>query len=162
MIGDAEFLAMAYDIASRSPDPSNQNGAVIVIDQRPIFRDCNRFPTNFKFDESFLTDRDKKLQYIEHAERTTVFGAAKCGISTHGAIMYCPWFACMECARAIIFSGIAEVVGHAERMVTTPERWRESVEKALKYLDENNVRVRFASDKIGGPQIRVNGELWQP
>src|SRR5262249_56725590 len=115
-----------------------------------------------KWDESFLRDRDKQLRYSEHAARTAVYGAAKRGVSTRGATLFCPWLACMDCARAILFGGITEVVGHAERMATTPGRWKANVEEALVYLQDNKVRVRFHRGPVGGPPILVNGERSRP
>jgi hypothetical protein len=53
-----------------------------------------------------------------------VDGAAGRGVSTHGATLYGPWFACRECARATIFGGIKEVVGHAERMAGAEQSGR--------------------------------------
>src|SRR4051812_27458885 len=96
---DRAYLQLAYEAAAKSPDPSNQNGAVLVAantGQRCI--DYNRFPTDFPFDPTHLSDRDKKIRYIEHAERTVIYQAASLGVMTHGATLYCPWFACMECA----------------------------------------------------------------
>lgn len=44
-----------------------------------------------------------------HAEANAVYFAARNGISTQGAIMYCTTEPCVKCAEAIIQSGISEV-----------------------------------------------------
>jgi deoxycytidylate deaminase len=160
---DRKFLTLAYWKATSSPDPSNQNGAVLVIDGKAVYSDCNRFPTNFAWDESYLTDRDKKIKHIGHAESNTILGAGRLGIATVGATLYCPWAACREqCAIPIIMSGIRELVVHAERQDTTPERWKASVADALKYIADCGVIVRAYRGPIDGPTIKVNGEDWRP
>jgi dCMP deaminase len=159
---EKDLLRFAYHLAGRSPDPSNQNGAVLARDGQVLIGGYNRFPEKFRHDSSHLTDRDRKYKYIEHAERSVLYAAASNGIWVGGATMYCPWSACMECARAIIFAGIAELVVHTPRMETTPERWKVSVEEALRYLADCAVRVRYFDEPIGGNKIIVNGEPWQP
>lgn len=162
MTADTYLLRLAYEEAAKSPDPSNQNGAVLAVHFKPLVRDFNRFPHGFKWDESFLADRDRKLKYIEHAERNVIYTAAKCGSLVYGTTLYCPWFACMGCARAIIQAGVLEVVGHAQRMAMTPPRWKADVDEALQYLRDCSIRLRFHDGPVGGPVITVNGEPWQP
>jgi deoxycytidylate deaminase len=161
-VTNKDSLRFAYHLARRSPDPSNQNGAVLARDGQVLIGGYNRFPEKFCYDETHLTDRVKKYRYVEHAERYVRYAAAANGIWVGGATMYCPWSACMECARAIIFSEVAEVVVHTPRMETTPKRWKASVDEALQYLDDCGVRVRYFDGPVGGNKIIVNGEPWQP
>lgn len=45
-----------------------------------------------------------------HAEANSVYFAARNGVSTQNAIMYCTTEPCVKCAEAIIQSGISKVV----------------------------------------------------
>ena len=77
--------------------------------------------------------------------------------------MYCPWFACTDCARAIIQSGISAVVGHKEFYEHTNERWTESTNIGMDMLKEAKVLTRLWSGKIGNNMsIRVNGDQFHP
>src|SRR5690349_19719109 len=130
------FLRKAYFEAKYSPDPSTQNGAIIVARNDIIASGYNTFPNGVKFyDERW--ERPGKYQYVEHAERNAIFDAARQGHSTEGAIMYCPWFACTDCARAIIQSGISVVIGHAAPIHDKgSDAWKESIKVAYQMFDE--------------------------
>ncbi len=90
-----------------------------------------------------------KYQYIEHAERLCMYRAARNGLKTEGGILYCPWYACVDCARAIICSGIKECVGLRSVMERTPERWLESVTLAEGMLKEAGVTCTYYEEKLG-------------
>ena len=156
-----DILRQCYDVAKRSPDKSNQNGAALVSPIRYdlILLGWNRFPIGFDVD---VNDRSEKLFYIEHAERDVLFRAAKSGISTVGRVLVCPWAACGDCARAIIFSGIQRLIVHKQRMEMTPDRWKANVEKAGRYMIDCGVEIEYFDGKVGGGPILVNGELWYP
>ena len=63
--------------------------------------------------ESLMTDamyeRPEKYDWIEHAERNAIFSSADRCISLRGSHMHLPGFPCVECARAIVQSGIAKL-----------------------------------------------------
>ena len=158
-VTEIEGLKSAYREAKKSPDQSNQNGAVLVGGGYTFLRDCNRFPYGFKGN---VQDREEKLFYIQHAERAVILQAAARGLATKGLTLVCPWFACGDCAKAIIFAGIKRVVGHKRRMEMTPTRWKANVEKALEYLNDNGIELEFYDGELGCEPIIVNGELWQP
>ena len=84
---------------------------------------------------------------MEHAERAAIYKAAACGVPTAGATMYAPWFACPECARAIISAGIHEVVGLMA--FPTPERWFSKLQTGYAMLDSAGVGTRFLSGEVG-------------
>lgn len=158
-----EHLRICYDWATFSPDPSNQNAAMILDPTgNEIAVACNEFPYGIVVTPEHLTNRDKKLFYIEHAERGAVYKAAREYGQTRGLTMVCPWFACSDCARAIILSGIKHVIGHKQRMAMTPERWKANVDESLVMLKDCGVTTEFYDGVLGCNPIIVNGQSWQP
>ena len=158
------YLRHAYEEAmSKSHDKHTQVGAILVHDTMGIVSSgANRICNNIEIDDSKLEYPDKKT-YMEHAERNAIFLAAERGASTKGLVMYCPWFSCLECSRAIIQSGIRRVVGHKQIHDITPERWKESIEKGHGLLREAGVEMEMWSGKIGnGIEIMFNGKPFQP
>ena len=116
----------AQEAAAGSHDMHTQNGAILV--PRAAAYVCvgvNKVPAGIWASPDRLA-RPAKYEYIEHAERMAIYQAARVGTPTRGATLYCPWFACMDCARAIIVAGITEVVGHVRPRAATPERWTSS------------------------------------
>lgn len=172
MLTAEDYLVMAYEEATKSPDPSTQNGAVIPIQwegshadgrqEDHIIKDCNRLPNGVKGElERF--QRPTKYSYVEHAERNVIYRAAKEGWCLEGLTMYVPWFACADCARAIIQSGITKVVGHQLMLDKTPIHWKESIEIAFKMLEESGVEMEFVQESLPeSPEILFNGEMWKP
>lgn len=155
-----QYLLMAYREATNSPDLSTQNGAVILSGDVTI-ADCNRFPDLVKhLPERF--ERPLKYEFIEHAERNAIYRCARLGVPTAGATMFVPWFACSDCARAIIQAGISHVVGHQRMADEAPERWKDSIANAMTMLQEAGVKMTMIPDVLNGPKILFNGKLWTP
>jgi deoxycytidylate deaminase len=164
----AEHLINAYKMASKSPDLSNQNGAVLIDDNfKEISNGNNNFFEKYIINsgqkpEDLVKNRDIKLFYIEHAERSTIFNAVKNNINPVGKVLICPWFACDSCARAIIGCGISKVIGHQQRMNMTPERWKASVDAGLDMLRKCDVEIEFYDGDLNMDfYIKVNGENWK-
>jgi dCMP deaminase len=157
-----DYLRLAYlAAADLSSDPSTQNGAVIVRDGRVLCRAANQFPAGV----AALPERwhrPLKYAFVEHAERNVIYVAAREGIATAGATLFCPWYACTDCARAIIQSGIAEVVGHQLLVDLTYDRWRDTIGVALAMLREAGVRTRHVTGAVGGVRIRFDGREIDP
>ncbi len=158
---DSEYLLRAYEEAAASPDPSTQNGAVVVSSEGGFVAACNGFPRGVSVSNERLA-RPEKYDYMEHAERNVIYACAKYGYCTEDATMYAPWFACVDCARAIIQAGIVRVVGHQRMADETPDRWKDTIATALAMLEEAGVEVAMVDGKLGGPRIRFNGEWWEP
>lgn len=157
MRDDIEHLREVYRFASAaSDDPDTQNGALIITrDGRHVFG-ANTIPAGVSLKGSRLV-RPEKYLWIEHAERDAIFSAARDGRPLRGAVMYCPWYACPDCARAIIQSGIREVVGHDKPFSMTPPRWKDLIAKAKVMLFEAGVAMRVVSGDIG-VAIRFDGK----
>lgn len=160
-----DFLEMAYRYAwDYSDDPMTKTGAVIIepLTYKIIAMGANHFPVGLNPSEEQTRDRDWKLKHIIHAEPAAIFDAARKGDDTFKATMYMPWVPCTECAKAIIDSGISNLVGHKQMIMKTPERWRGSTEYALELLRMCRVGLYMYDGKIGGVQSLFNGEVWEP
>lgn len=147
---DIDWLRLAFTDAARySDDPHTQNGAVIVpTPGNEAWSVANHIPAKLQVTSERL-ERPAKYRYIEHAERAAIFVAARMGTPTEGATLYCCWFACPECARAIIISGVREVVGHVLPRTLTPERWEADVALGESMLREAGVSMRWLADPVG-------------
>jgi dCMP deaminase len=157
-LNDLDYLDMAYSIAQQSQDPSTQNGALVVWEGIVIGSGANNFPRGVVSTEERWV-RPAKYSWVEHAERNAIFDAAKHGRSTQNATMYCPWFACTDCARAIIQAGIIEVVGHATPLHDTgSQSWKDSIAIAYQMFDEAGVHYRFVEGDFQ-QKIRFNEQV---
>jgi dCMP deaminase len=156
----------AYLLAQDSPDPSTQNGAVLVSfgpngEATIIGKACNTFPRGVQSTIERL-ERPLKYQFVEHAERGAIYDAAQHGYCTEGTTMFVPWYACSDCARAIICAGIKKVVGHKPMMEQTPQHWKESIANAFTMFQEAGVITEFYEGKVGDIQTLFNGQVWRP
>jgi len=139
-----------------STDNSTKNCAIIVNDNKIISIGVNEFPFNVK-ETKERWQKPKKYSYVEHAERNAIYNAAKHGRIINNSTMFCPWYACDNCARAIIQSGIKRVVGLKSLKDKTYNQWKESVDLALEMLSEADVITDFIDFKLG-INLRFNNE----
>src|SRR5690242_7044614 len=108
---DQRFMELAKLIATWSKDRSTKVGCVVVgTDNEVRSIGFNGFPRGVDDDVEERHERPAKYAWTEHAERNAIYSAVRVGISLKGCTMYLPWFPCMDCARALIQSGIAELV----------------------------------------------------
>lgn len=73
-----------------------------------------------------------------HAEQNAIVQAARCGVSTEGAVLYCKMTPCYTCAKMIINAGIERVV--AAKDYHASKRSKEVFEEAgvvFELIDDN-------------------------
>ena len=108
--------------ARRSKDPSTQVGACIVNNRNKIMSvGYNGFPLGCN-DDCFPWDRsgdeyETKYPYVCHAELNAILNNG--GSSLEGCKIYVALFPCNECAKAIIQSGIKEVIYLSDKYADT-------------------------------------------
>ena len=106
------FMGIALLSAERSKDSGTQVGSCIVSRNHKILSlGYNGMPTGC-LDDAMPWARegdalDTKYMYVCHAELNAILNAAK---DLNGAILYTTLFPCNECAKAIIQSGISEII----------------------------------------------------
>lgn len=119
---DEYFMGIALLSAMRSKDPSTQVGACIVnSDNRILSVGYNGMPRCCSDDE-FPWDKNEdalnsKYLYVCHAELNAILNCAVG--SVRDCIVYTTLFPCNECAKAIIQSGIKEVVYMSDKYANT-------------------------------------------
>lgn len=140
---DKRFLDLAAHIAQWSKDPSTKVGYVVVGPDREIrSTGFNGFPRGIADSPERLTDRERKYQYICHAEENAVMHAARIGLALKGCTAYGTWPPCTRCARFLVQAGIARVV--YPELTSMPGRWTADCLAGKGILDEAGVRVDLA------------------
>ena len=121
---DEYFMGVALLASMRSKDPNTQVGACIVDENNRILSTgYNGFPQRCSDDE-FPWDREgsdqncTKYPFVVHAELNAILNAG--GRPLAGSRIYVALFPCNECAKAIIQSGIREIVYLSDKYATTP------------------------------------------
>lgn len=110
---DEYFMGVALLSSRRSKDPNTQVGACIVNDKNKIVgAGYNGLPMGCDDDE-FPWDKQgdflqTKYPYICHAELNAILN--NIGMDLKGCKIYTVLFPCNECSKAIIQSGISEVI----------------------------------------------------
>ena len=110
---DEYFMGIASLSALRSKDPNTKVGACIVDDDMKVVSiGYNGMPKGL--DESQLSwnkgeGLDSKYLYVCHAEMNAILNTRN-GSALKGCTLYVTLFPCENCAKAIIQSGIKEVV----------------------------------------------------
>lgn len=118
---DEYFMGVALLASCRSKDPNTQVGACIVSPENIILSTgYNGFPVGCSDDE-YPWEREgeqTKYPYVVHAELNAILNAS--GKSLRNARLYVDLFPCNECAKAIIQSGIREVIYLSDKYAETP------------------------------------------
>ena len=110
---DEYFMGIAALSAKRSKDPSTQVGACIVdAENKVVSIGYNGMPR--LVDESELSwnhgeGLDSKYLYVCHAEFNAILNTRN-GAALNGCKIYVTLFPCNECSKAIIQTGIKEII----------------------------------------------------
>ena len=133
------WLELTDLVASWSKDKSTKVGCVIVDDRNVVLSlGWNGLPRGLKDNIPERDERPEKYFWYEHAERNAIHNAAATGRSLEGSTLYCNLFPCADCARAIIQSGIKQVVISSN---TLPEKWLDSAIVSEAMFEEAGVEV---------------------
>ena len=137
---DEYFMGISLLSAQRSKDSHTQVGACIVSQDNKILSvGYNGMPTGCSDDEmpwdrngEFL---DTKYPFVCHAELNAILNHA--AGSLQNAKIYVSLFPCNECAKAIIQSGIKEVVYWEDKYAVT-----DGVKASKKMFELTGVKIR--------------------
>ena len=149
---DDYFMSVALLSGKRSKDPSTQVGACIV-NRNNIIESIgyNGLPKGCSDDE-FSWEKEgetlnTKYPFVVHAELNAILNAK--GKDLSGCKIYVALFPCNECAKAIIQSGISEVVYLSDKYADTDsvkasKRMFKCAEVALNQLIPTHEKIELS------------------
>ena len=144
---DEYFMGVAKLAARRSKDPNTQVGACIVSPENIIISTgYNGMPKGCSDDE-FPWGREgaeTKYPYVVHAELNAILNAN--GRDLRGSRVYVALFPCNECAKAIIQSGVKEVVYLSDKYAGSAENL--ASKRMLDAAGVKYTRLRAATKQI--------------
>jgi len=135
---DQYFMGVAKLSAFRSKDPNTQVGACIVTPENKIVGvGYNGLPwgcedNDFPWDNREGNMYDTKYAYVVHAELNAILNSIQ---KLQGCRIYVSLFPCHECVKAIIQSGIQEIIYEDDKYNDTP-----SDKAAKRMLDAAHVK----------------------
>ena len=148
---DEYFMGIALLSSMRSKDPNTKVGACIVDENHKVVSiGYNGMPCGC--DESKLSwnrgeGLDSKYLYVCHAEFNAILNTRNGTSALSGCTVYVTLFPCNECTKAIIQTGIKEVVYLSNKYEHTTE-----TQASLRMLLLAGVKIRQYEGRI--PEIK--------
>lgn len=137
---DEYFMGVAMLSAMRSKDSNTQVGACIVSSENKIISvGYNGMPTGCD-DDDMPWEREgdtleTKYPFVCHAELNAILNRQ--AVSLNGSRIYVTLFPCNECAKAIIQSGIKEVIYFDNKYADSS-----GVKASIKMFEKTGVKYR--------------------
>jgi len=138
---DEYFMGIALLSAMRSKDSNSQVGACIVSPENKILSlGYNGMPIGCADDDmpwgrESTDPLNTKYMYVCHAELNAILNNAHGNLK--GSRLYVTLFPCNECTKAVIQSGISEIVYLADKYHDTP-----ACQASRRMLKMTHVKVR--------------------
>jgi len=150
ILWDEYFMGIALLSALRSKDPNTKVGACIVDKNNKVVSiGYNGMPCGVPEEELSWNKGeglDSKYLYVCHAEFNAILNTRN-GSSLEGCTLYVTLFPCNECAKAVIQTGIKEIVYCENKYKDTT-----GVQASLKMLNLAGVKLRQYTGRI--PEIK--------
>lgn len=149
---DEYFMGVANLASKRSKDPNTQVGACIVSpDNKIISTGYNGMPIGCNDDDMPWAREGSMLEtkyaYVCHAELNAILNNPN--QSLKGAKIYVDLFPCNECAKAIIQSGIKQVIYNSDKYADT-----DGTKASKKML--NMAGVELIKYNPTGKEVKIN------
>ena len=143
---DEYFMGIAVLSSLRSKDPSTKVGACIVDNEHKVVSiGYNGMPRGIE-EENLPWEKGEGLEskylYVCHAEFNAILNTRN-GATLQGCSLYVTLFPCNECAKAIIQTGIKEVVYADNKYKDTTE-----TQASLRMLTLAGVKVRQFTGRL--------------
>ena len=148
---DEYFMGIALLSAQRSKDDNTQVGACIVNhDNKILSLGYNGMPTGCD-DDKMPWEREgdainTKYMYVCHAELNAILNSGD--TSLKDSILYVTLFPCNECAKAIIQSGIREVV-------YLSDKYNGEINNLVSKKMFDMVGIKYRPYKVTGKKIEI-------
>ena len=139
---DDIYMTMTYLVAMKSEDPASKLGAIIVDEDNVLVSSgYNGLPRGIQVTPERL-ERPEKYFWFEHAERNAIYNALRLNHSVRNAKMYTNGLPCMDCGRAIIQTGIKEVIFDNRWDIKQSDLWKENCGRTGHMFRERGINFR--------------------
>lgn len=157
-----DLFRASYEEAMNSPDPSTQNGAILLNEDYGIIgRGYNDFP--YGVDQKYWNgSKDDKYARVCHAEVSCILDASRLGNSTYNSIMICGWAACSNCAKYLSYAGVKKLIRHPYGDNTTGNNWLDDCRIGDEIMQAGKVNIIEVPVVSWDGVLRRNSELWSP
>lgn len=147
---EEKFLRRAIEISRQSKDPSTQTGSVITgADDIVLSEAYNHFPPGIDETPPDRWERPAKYDWVGHAEANAIHEAARQGIALQGSRIFTSFYPCIACAKAIISSGIQEVISFKPNF--NHPRWGRDFQFVDKLFKEAKIKLRLFPENSLSP-----------
>lgn len=141
---DFRFMLVASVIGSWSKDPSTQCGCLLVDQERRLVSGgFNGFPRGVEDRHERLTDREKKLAMVIHAEENAIQFAQRTLVGCTAYVWPMP--PCARCAGKLIQAGISRIVT-GQPTSDQLRRWGRDFALANEMYAEAGVELHFLTE----------------
>lgn len=104
----ARFMGLAREVSTWSKD-TTQVGTVIVSSEGLVLSTGYNGIARGVADDPARLERPAKYTWVCHSEEAAIANAARHGVRTSGAVLFCTHTPCSRCGRQIINAGIRRV-----------------------------------------------------
>lgn len=155
---DEYFMGVSLLSAMRSKDPNTQVGACIVSNDNKIMSvGYNGFPRGcsddeFPWERNGEKSNDTKYPFVCHAELNAILNAG--GRNLSGSRIFVALFPCNECAKAIIQSGIKEVIyisdkyADSDDTIASKKMLNAAGVKLTQFVSNKSIDISFDAEEI--------------
>ena len=155
---DEYFMGVSLLSAMRSKDPNTQVGACIVSNDNKIMSvGYNGFPRGcsddeFPWERNGEKSNDTKYPFVCHAELNAILNAG--GRNLSGSRIFVALFPCNECAKAIIQSGIKEVIyisdkyADSDDTIASKKMLNAAGVKLTQFVSKKSIDISFDAGEI--------------
>jgi len=157
---DELFMTMVYLIAMKSKDKYTHCGAIIVGSNNEVRAvGYNGYVRGINDDIEERQERPEKYFWFEHAERNAIYNTILTGTPLQNCRLYTNGVPCMDCARAIVQTGIKEVIVDQWWDDNNGDKWKEHAERTIQLFRESGVSIRYYSGKTLDVQPYRRGKV---
>lgn len=150
---DEYFMGVAVLSSLRSKDPNTQVGACIVnSDKKIVSLGYNGMPISKQDNDTIYPwerqgeNLETKYMYVVHAELNAILNSRA---DLRGCTLYTTLFPCNECCKAIIQSGINEIV-----YISNKYEGSDSVVASIRMFENAGIKIRQYEMK--NKEIKIN------
>ncbi|NJD23113.1 MAG: dCMP deaminase [Melioribacter sp.] len=146
---DEYFLKVAMLVSERATCPRMHCGCVLVRDRQILSTGYNgSIPGDKHCEDDGCIIVDNHCIRTIHAEMNAILQCSSHGISTHGSTAYITNMPCTNCSKALITSGIKEIVIFSDYHDTLAEEFFKKANVNIKRLSMPNKNIEYDIERF--------------